>query len=313
MVAAPADGETDRSAYDGELERWVFSFGIETGVFGSPAEAEFSGSPIVGPRATNISLFSDAEPNIVAPRQGSADIFAGLLGPTFGLMTPAPVDLPTQPRFFMDLSVLAVLSQETSVARLGDPGEFRIRDNIPQNVEFVGERLLEGVGTQVTSQPQGIQLYIAMGPAFSFDWGEDRIRIKPGIEYSRMENKLSVQANRAIRILDRDPRTPDGRDRIRSLDHFRLLALSDDFTDVYHGLGPSLEIEYETDNRLGPFLLSVFLKAGASHLFGDLKTEFLVANPEYPRETVRFKYKNDRWAYRGSTGIRFRFVPKSKR
>ena len=316
MVAGTASSESGsraRSAHDGELDRWILSAGIEGGVYGHSADGDFSGTPIVGPRATNINFFSDAGPNIVDASEDSADIFAGLVGPTFEVMTPAPFDIATQPRLFMGVSILAVLTQETSVVRLGAPDEYAIREPFPpRNVQFIGERILVGPGTQVTSQHQGVQLHIALGTALTFDWGEHRIRVKPSVEYSRTENQISAVANRAIRVVNVDPLTPDGRGRIRSLDHFRLLTLVDDFTEVYHGLGPALEIEYETDNRFGPFLVSLFLKGSASHIFGDLETEFAIENPEFPAESVRFKYKNDAWAYKATTGVRFRLVPLSK-
>ena len=97
-------------------------------------------------------------------------------------------------------------------------------------------------------------------------------------------------------------------------------------TEVYHGLGPALEIEYETRNRVGPFAVSLFAKGNASYLFGDLKTEMQRTNQDGDvyqlndmgeqvpiDESVNWKYTQDRWVYRVTTGIRFRLVPKRKR
>lgn len=251
---------------------------------------------------------------MIGPLDGSGDVLSGLLGATFGLMTPAPLDIATHPRLFVDLSVLPTLTQETAIARSGDPGEYGIRLPIARASPFVGERLVAGTGTQITSQHQGVQLHIALGSAFTFDFGEHRLRIKPSIQYSRTENKISVEARRAVRIVNADPIDPitPSNGRIRSLASYRFVTLADDFTEVFHGLGPALEIEYDTENRVGPFVVSVFLKGAASHLFGDLETEFVAANPDFPSETVRFKYKNDPWTYQATTGIRLRLVPVSK-
>ena len=310
LFATLANGESGHLAHDGELDRWVFSGALEVGLYGDSGDAEFSGSPIVGPRATNISDADDVD-TVIQSRMDSNDMISGLVGANFEVMTPGPRNLATHPRLFMNVSLLGALSSETSVARNSDPGEWGIPDGIAPAAPFVGELILRGHGTEVSTQHQGAQLYVGLGPAFTFDFKGERIRVKPSVVYSRTETKISVVANRAIRIVESDP-IVNGR-RVRSLDSYRLLALQDDFTKVYHGVGPALEVEYDTKNRFGPFLLSLFMKGGASHLFGDRKTEFAASNPDEPLETVSWKYKQDRWAYRASTGVRFRYVPKPMR
>jgi len=310
LVATLANAEARPSPHDAELERWVFSGGLEAGLYGTTADGDFSGTPLVGPRATNLNASDDVD-TLVRSQEDSGDVLSGLVGGNFEIMTPGWLDVPTQPRLFMDLSLLGVLSSETSVARIGDPGEFSIPDGIPLAAPFVGELILRGHGTQITSQHQNYQLHAGLGAAFTFDFEEERVRIKPSFVYSRTQNRISAEASRAVRIVNFDPFV--GNMRLRTLDHYRLIYLADDFTKVYHGIGPALEVEYDTRNRIGPFLLSIFLKGAGSYLLGDRETEFLLANPEFPEETVRFHYKNDRWAYRATTGVRFRFVPKLMR
>lgn len=308
VFATAAHGEAGTSTHDGELERWVFSGALEVGLHGDSAEAAYTASPLVGPRATNIGP-ADGGPNVVDAKTDENDVVSGLMGANLEVMTPGLRKVPSHPRLFLDVSLLGVLASEASIVRNGDVGEFGLPDDISFSAPFVGELFVEGNGVDVTSQHQGMQLYVGLGSAFTFDFGEERIRIKPSVVYSRTETKVSAAANRAVRIVNQDP-IVNGR-RVRSLDSFRLLSLGDNQTEVYHGLGPAVEIEYDTKNRFGPFLLSLFLKGGATHLFGDLETEFVASNPEYPEERVRWRYKNDSWAYRATTGMRFRFVPKS--
>ena len=312
-MAGVVGAESARERYDGELEKWQLSAGVEMGIYGTSAEGDATGTTLVGPRATNIDqLRGDEGPEVIAPLRDENDIYSAVLGGTFGVMTPAPFDIASQPRLFLDVSILPALTLESSVVRDGDPGEFRLPPDITQRAAFVAERLVLGRGTKITSQQQGVQFHAGLGVAFTFDLEESRIRIKPSLRYSRTENKVSATAKRAVRTLNVDPTVvdADGRSmKVRSLDHFRLLSLGDNFTEVYHAAGPALEIEFLTEEAFGPFHVSLFIKGGASYIFGDLKTEFVDSNPLYPEETVRFKLKNDPWSYLATAGIRLSFSP----
>lgn len=306
-MIASVSGAEGADRFD-EVDHWSFSGGVEAGVYGTTAEANASGTPLVGPRATNINFLSDDVSTVIADLDGENDVLSGLLGVTFEAMSPAALDIAARPRFFVGVSLLPPLTQETSVARAGDPGEFGIPADVARAAGFVGERLIVGTGSQITSQHQGLQVHVALGAAFTTEIGGHRVRIKPSIQYSRVENKVSVEANRAVRIVNQDPLGPPGTGRIRSLNSYRLLGLRDDFTEVYHGVGPALEIEVDTDERVGPFDITLFMKGAGSHSFGDLETEFVVSNPDFPAEQVRFEYENDPWAFQVTTGVRLRLV-----
>ncbi len=173
----------------------------------------------------------------------------------------------------------------------------------------INEPQVLGTGTEISSQEQDYQLQLALGAAFTFDVGENRFRIKPSLRYSRTQNVVSAVAKRAVRLVLIDPIIPGQDERFRSLDGYRLLALSDERKEIYHAIGGGLEVEYLAPTRLGPFDLSLYLKGAATYIFGDRKTSFFQSNPEYPAETVTFHYKNDPWAYQAVTGIRLRFLP----
>lgn len=314
FMAFGASAWSDADAHGGEIRNWVFSGGLEGGLYFDSAEASADGTPLVGPRATNIDFVSDDVSTVIRSIDDSNDVRSGLLGPNLEVMSPAPFDIATHPRFFMDFSALAAITQETSIVRSGDPGEYAIPLPITRSAPFVGERAISGTGTVVSSQHQGVQLHMGIGTAFTFDIGEQRLRIKPSLRYSRTETKITATTRRAVRIVNADPFGPNpGDGRIRSLDSYRFVSLDDSFTEVFHSIGPALEIEYDTAVRVGPFETTLFMKGGANHLFGDLETEFLKSNPDYPAESVSYKYENEPWTYQVSTGFRLRFALKSKR
>jgi hypothetical protein len=303
-----------RERHEGELERWVFSGALEVGLMGHTGKGNVRGTPTGSPRATNIDpirLGDEATPNVVADDASREQITSALVGGNFELMSPALADVPSQPRFFMDVFVAAALANEVSLARDGNPASLGFPDVFDQR-QPLGERLVAGRGNGVFVQPQGPQLHAGIGPAFTFDlFGAHRIRIKPSLVYSRMRVDVTGVAHRAVRTAN----TVDFRNRVFA-DEFRTIELREKTDEVYHGIGPALELEYDTGNRFGPFEVTLFLKGHASRLFGDVTTDLSQANPNPPadaEERVFWKYRQDRWVYRGSTGIRLRYLPKRKR
>ena len=330
-MAGFAGAESKTEPLEDEFAKWQFSAGVELGLYGTSGEGDVSGSILTEPRATNIdTLLGDGGPNVVADQSDTQDVLSSaLLGGTFGVMSPALFDglagstrlrnsllgeilLASRPRLFFDVSILPALTLETSVVRDGDPGQFKLPDDIPSGPKLVPERLVQGTGTNLTSQHQGVQFRASLGMAFTIvELEEGSLRIKPSLHYSRVENKVSAVARRAVRLLDEDPFvTVDGRTaRFRSLDHFRTIGVSDESTEVYHGVGPAFELEYVTQEAFGPFGVSLFLKGTATRLLGDLETEFQVANADNEDETVTFRFKNAPWSYSASMGIRLLFSP----
>jgi hypothetical protein len=311
--SASASDETARERFGGELERWEFAGGGEFGVYGASAEGSATGGPITGPRASNVNTgnFIDGPDTVIEDLADSNDLFSLLMGASFSVMTPALFDVQTHPRLFLDVSILGVATLESPVVREGDPGEFALPTDASFQVPVVGEPLVFGTGTQISSQQQDYQLHAGLGVALTVDAGENRFRIKPSLMYSRTRNQVSAVTHRAVRLREVDPpilgATPPQRDR--SLDGYRLLRYTGDQTEVYHAVGGGLEIEYLTHDRFGPFALSLFARGGATYILGDRETTFFRQNPEYPEESVFFRYKNDPWSYRVTTGIRLRFSP----
>lgn len=294
--------------HDGEIDRWVYAGGLEVGIIGHTGYGRTTASDISGPRVPNPRpVFGDVDGDQILDTDSSREeIDSALVGGTFEVMSPAMLESFGRPRAFVDLNISAVFTTEVGLARDAEPGEMGLPSPIVE-AQIIGENAIVGRGNKVTVQHQGPQIHAGIGTAFTFDIGTERIRIKPSLVYSRIITDITGVGNRAVRLNDL---TAD----LRTFENtYRTIELQDQRTEVYHGMGPALEIEYETGERIGPFRIALFLKGHATHLFGDLKTRMQQSNPDYPDETISWKYSQDTWVYRGSTGIRFRWVPKSKR
>ena len=308
LYAAIATSSAPASAEKLDLEdptHWVFSGALEVSIFGHTGKGNTQGTLLTGPRASDISAIDDLGPSVVGNVASREEVLAALLGGNFEIMSPQLMATAGRPRLFFDFSLTGVLGQETGLARESDPGLFAIPSEAINSGSAVGESAVTGGGTKITVQPQGPQIHAGLGTAFTLEIREEEvIRIKPSLVYSRTILDVDALTHRAVRL-----NSPGG---IVSLDtHFRLIQLSDDFTEVYHGLGPALEIEYEPGIRIGPFGITLYLKGHASYLFGDLTTKLSGVNPDpnSPGESVSWKYTQDAWAYRAGTGIRLRWDP----
>jgi hypothetical protein len=301
LAAGASSGEPGVA---GDLDHWEVSTALEIGIFGYTGKGNSSSTELTGPRVSNPRVNTDLGTLIADPERSREEVLSALVGGTFEVMTPRLFDAPTQPRLFLDVTISSVLAAEVGLARASNPGGMSLPpDRNPGQI--VGEASIVGRGTAITVQPQGPQIHAGFGPALTFDVGEDRIRIKPSVVYTRSIQDVRAITNRAVRLND-----VNGANAVLERD-FRLIELSDNLTEVYHGVGPALEVEYETGQHIGPVRITVYLKGHASYTFGDLETEFQQTNPdpESPNETARWAYKQDRWAYRGATGIRLRWDP----
>ena len=304
--------ESAAAMHDGELTRWVPSAALEVGIFGHTGKGNIDSTDVGTPRVDppNFAV-GDVRGDSLIPSEASREqILSALVGGDFEIMTPRLADVPTHPRLFFDVNISAVMTNEVGLARSGEPTSLQFPRNFDPG-SVLGENVVAGRGTKINVHHQGPQLHIGQGVAFTFDFGAERIRIKPSIVYSRIITDISGVANRAVRLRNFTPFVPRDFDS-----EFRRVELSDKFREVYHGVGPAVEVEYETANRIGPFAMSIFIKGHASHLLGDLETELRATNQDPTvtgDESVRFKYSQDRWVFRASTGIRFRLVPRRRR
>lgn len=280
---------------------WVVSGALEVGIYGHTGKGNARGSLLTGPRISNPSPNEDLGPTVIPDLRSREQVLSALVGGTFELMSPQLSEDAGRPRLFVDVNISAALASEVGLARQFDPGEMSLPSPVSPGAS-IGEASIVGRGSKITVQPQGPQIHAGLGTAFTLELTDSLVRIKPSIVYSRTILDVAAMSNRAVRL-------PPPAGPITLETHFRLIQLADDFTEVYHGLGPALEVEYEPGTRLGPFGITLYIKGHASYIFGDLKTRMFGANPDYPDETVTWKYTQDRWAYRAATGIRLRWDP----
>lgn len=291
--------------FDPDLDTWVFSAAFEAGLMAYKPKASMSGSPFDpgAPISPRFEENNDGPRSVIASRADRGRMISALLGVDLEVMAPRMGNSRWIPRPFLDLNVSAVLGSERSIVRRGkpEPDSFALPDRVGGTLNVGGTRIL-GQGEEVTAQQQGPAVFVGFGAAFTFDLDSgSRLRVKPSLVYSRTPVDVSGIASRVVKV---DTNTAAG------LDAFRFIVVGDAFLEVYHGIGPAIELELDTNNRLGPFELSLYLKGHANHNFGDLETDFQQSNPDFPLETVRWRYEHERWTYRASTGIRFRLVGK---
>ena len=306
MLSTPAARADDESMVGVEgLRQWTFYGGPEIAIYGTTAKGSSTSTQITGPRVNPPnSLFGDLGTAVSDPERSREFVGSFLAGGTFGVLTPG-LDVATRPRAFLDLNVSQAFTTETQLARRGNPSELAFpRGARPPSP--VGEGAMIGVGTTLSAQQQGPQVHAGVGVSMEFPLpGDQLIRIKPAVMYSRTVLDLKAQVVRAVR-LNNDAGTN------QQLEDFRVISLQDERTEVYHAVGPSIEVEYVPSLQLGPFAFSLFARGHGARTLGESKTEMQQCNVAggQPDECIRWKYVQDNWAYRATIGFHLNWSPR---
>lgn len=305
-----------------ELRSWTPSVALEVGIYGHTGKGNIDSTEISGPRIVPpVPLRSGDFPSIEDPNNPGSfidvitrplasreEISNAVAGVNFELMSPAITTAGPAPRFFWDLSISDPMGSEVRLAIDADPSELSISDDAADNFP-VGEAALLGRGHNISVQSQGPQIHTGFGVAYTINWGAETIRIKPSLVYSRVKQIVTVTSRRGIRLSN----TQRINNPLDNPADYRFFNFDDQVDEVYHGIGPALELEYDTGGRVGPFDFTIFIKGHASRFFGDVTTELQATNPEYQAEQIFYKYSQDRWVFRGTTGFRFRLNPQERR
>ena len=291
--------------YDPDLDSWIFSAAFEVGVLGYNPKASMAGTDLDpdAPIATNIFPPNDGPSTVIEASFDRGRVVNALVGVDFEIMAPRLSRFTWVPRPFLDVNISAAVGAERTIVRNRnpEPNEFEIPPGL-ENRSPIGANLIRGGGEAVQQQQQGPAVFIGIGGAYTFDLDSgSRLRVKPSLVYSRTPVDVSGIVSRVVR-------TANVTIDLELDEAFRFIVLNDKVTEVYHGIGPAVEFELDTNNRLGPFELSLFLKGHANYTFGDLDTDLSASSSEFPSETATFRYEHERWSYRASTGIRFRLV-----
>ncbi|MFO0688236.1 MAG: hypothetical protein U0900_05970 [Myxococcota bacterium] len=290
------------------IQDWVIYGNPEIGIFGHSAKGSSTSTQITGPRVRPPnSQYGDEGTQVSAPERSRELVMSFLVGGTFGALTPG-LDVPGRPRLFMEVNLSAPFGTETQLARRGNPGkiEFPVLPPGSESTTPFGERTLSGVGTQITAQQQGPQVHAGLGASFEFPIpGDQLIRIKPAVMYSRTIVDVFAQTRRAVR-LNGDTGARQG------LEDFRFILLDESRREVFHSAGPSVEIEYVPGLQWGPFSISLYARGHAAYSFTSVKTKMQQCNVSggQPNECATWKYTQDPWAYRATAGVHLNWIPK---
>ncbi len=273
-----------------ELSRWVPSFALLTGMNAQRTEGGLLTGDVLGPQ------HATAEPQILSdtPPNPHARMMTPFVGGSIELMTPAWVSLPGRPRAYSHVDISFGFGPEYRIPKIRDPGSFR---NSPGSVSFTEGTIL-GQGGQTAAEVEPLLVAAGAGFAFTLEAWDRALRIKPSLEYLREEIEIRGVVRRVV-----IQQTPAG--SVNPPD-FRHITLTAKKTQVYHGLGPGIELELDA-RRSGPFVLSLFIGAKA-WAFLDNEKQVVIATNEFGEHAV-FEFLKNRWAFAGSLGLRFRWVP----
>lgn len=286
LVAPPsaraADDERD------ETERWVPSASLALGVMSQKAAGTVASSDVLGP-----AISGTTQP-LRPPADGRNSLLSATFGGTLELMTPRFLDGWGRPRVYGRIGFDAAFGFDRNLAGEGSPGPFVFPD-LP-NIGNKPDVVIEGQGSRTRAKTEHFLLSAGAGVAFTVDLGDRRIRIKPSIEYLREEIAIQGIVHRAVAI-----NRPS-----RNEDDFRYISLTSDRTETYHGVGPGLEIEADTQ-RAGPFMLTVYASGQGYSFFGDRRIAFSAEN-EYG-ERADWTFEKQEWGWGMRLGLRFRWIP----
>ena len=321
-----------------ETERWVPSASFLFEVIAHPMEAEIESSDIFGPpldypdptppsqegcqNRRNPPGFTPGElclqpiPSdqpLTPPNRGSDLTSAALVSLAFELMSPSLIQSLGRPRLFAHADGSLVFGSKRKLAGEGSPSRLKLPPPVLGLTVNVNEGTIKGRGNRAFSELKNGVLAAGAGVAFTFDVWDRRIRVKPSVEYLYQRVEFQGLANRPIQLRGSNIFRP------RNLTFFRLVGFRDSKTVTQHGLGGGIEFEIDTQ-RLGPFMLSVFLGGRVYELLGDLD-ETLTSNQnvfgdtyvseatgESP-ERVTWHFRPESRVWRGGVGLRFRYLP----
>jgi hypothetical protein len=293
-----------------ESELWVPSLAITSGILVENAQASVAST-----------LRADEDPPFFDD-SGESTFIGPLVSASLELMAPAWSDLWGRPRLFAHAGAGANFAFEKDVAKEGAPGTLEVPP-LDLLVPPVGNPgVVRGQGSATSVQPRHLLLSAGGGIAFSLDaWGR-RFRIKPSFEYLREEVEVTGVVSAATIEYAGTPTTPPGLDPPT----FNLFTGSESERQVFHGIGPGLELEADVA-RSGSLVWSVLAFGGLYRILGDRTVEFsetlwqTTTYPDHPNTpppppvpsdfTATWKYQKDPWSYRAHLGIRIRWAPDS--
>ena len=282
-----------------EKNRWIPAIGISSGLFVQRYQAVINTSDIA---------YRDVPIQPGAPIVGRERTLTPFIAVNLELTTPSLIDSLAAPSLFAHVDFAYTFGFDQSVALAGAPGPLE-----PPPIEFPEEIFWKGQGAYADYKASDFQFSGGVGLVFHFDIFDRRVRLKPSLEYMRNTAKFKGSVSRVLSI-ESAPPEPSCPSTPGSSKFYRCIELSGEKTHVFHSLGPGLEVEVDA-GRTGPLVLALYGGAQAYAILGHnagQRVEFSDSKqyeetPEW--ETAEWSYLANRWFFRGSVGLRFRWVP----
>jgi hypothetical protein len=275
-----------------------------------PNSGAWSTGPPPFPRLPTVTVAFDP----VLPAQGSTTFLTPFSSAALEIMTPGLQGVPGRPRAFAHGGAGTAFSFTRNVAKEGIPGPIQF----PAPAARVGEGEVKGIGSKTAGTVKTPVFSAGIGPAFTLDAFERRLRIKPSVEWMRQEFEVT---GRLVRVYRKDTgkgsSCPGG--VCPPASSFFLqepIDIKTSDTKTFHGIGPGLEVEMDA-GRAGPVVMSLFVAGQAYYMLGDREVHLVgtdtisdpVMVPTEQTVSADFDFNIHQWSYQGGLGVRFRWVP----
>ena len=296
-----------------EKSRWVPAIGLSSGAYVQRFQGTMSSGPLYcGPQDPLLPRVCFPTPDPVAdpgsdlvqpgtPFTDRARVFTPFVGVNLELTTPSLIDDFGAPSLFAHVDFAYTFGFEKNIAVLGAPGPL----SPPPPLE-TDPRLWKGQGDSMTFKASDFQFSGGVGISFHLDVLDRRVRIKPSLEYMRQSARLQGSLQRVVKTVSGPPNAVECGNLTPPLSGYRCIALGSEKTAVFHSIGPGLEVEVDA-GRKGPIVLALYGGAQAYAILGSNRVEFSDSNDL--GESAEWKFIANRWFFRGSVGLRFRWAP----
>ncbi|MAI27762.1 MAG: hypothetical protein CMN75_17185 [Spirochaeta sp.] len=292
------ESQAEEEAARDDKSRWVPAFGLSSGAYVQRFQGSLSASPLncgtaadptcapnpFSPRASP-DLF-DLQPG--APSTDRERVFTPFIAAGLELTTPSLIDGFGAPSLFAHVDFAYTFGFTKNIAVLGAPGPLA-----PPPPLETDPRLWKGQGDSMTFKASDFQFSGGVGITFHLDVLDRRVRVKPSLEYMRQSMTLTGFLQRVIA-------TEQGGEDLR------FIEFGDSEKVVFHSIGPGLELEVDAA-RKGPLVLALYGGAQAYAILGSNRVNLSDSNDL--GESAEWKYIANRWFFRGSVGLRFRWAP----
>ena len=294
----PGESQAEEEAARDDKSRWVPAFGLSSGAYVQRFQGSLSASPLncgtaADPTCAPNPFTPKASPDLFdlqpgAPSTDRERVFTPFIAAGLELTTPSLIDGFGAPSLFAHVDFAYTFGFTKNIAVLGAPGPLA-----PPPPLETDPRLWKGQGDSMTFKASDFQFSGGVGITFHLDVLDRRVRVKPSLEYMRQSMTLTGFLQRVIA-------TEQGGEDLR------FIEFGDSEEVVFHSIGPGLELEVDA-GRKGPLVLALYGGAQAYAILGSNRVNLSDSNDL--GESAEWKYIANRWFFRGSVGLRFRWAP----